>query len=207
MDPNQLKSFLDKISQIESSRGKNINHPMIRNGIQKGSAAIGQYGLMPNSIQEELNRMKGDNTSTPELDQLKDQPEDDVRAKLADNKDLEQAIAAHLANRISDKQGGNDLASAYAWNNGSNLSPDRIGSKQLLNSDYVHKFSKLNSDEAVNNSNDQQNMQEQARNRALDLLKQGSNGASTLQNPASLEDADKAIQNLEEIRNKKLKPV
>src|SRR5260221_13177133 len=67
--PN-IKDFLQKIQQIESSGGKNLEHPTVEGGIQAGDQAIGRYGLMPNTIKELVNRRRLEGTSTPELQDL-----------------------------------------------------------------------------------------------------------------------------------------
>lgn len=170
MDNTRIQQFLKNISKIESSGGKNLNHPEMQRGIHAGDRAIGQYGLMPNTIQEIINRQKSDNSITPEIDELQYLRPEQLRNVVQNNPDVENNLASYLANRVLNNQNGNEAAAAFAWNQGSNLPPDRITSDKLLGSDYVRKFTKMNSNDAVNKLNEQQDLKDLANQRALALL-------------------------------------
>lgn len=132
---NKLQNFLAKISQIESAGGKYTNHPMIKSGIQAGSSAYGQYGLMPNTIRELASRQ-----NMNDFNSLSDQ---EIKDKFKQNPELENKFAEFLANKVLNQYGGNEQKAAYAWNMGHNLPESRIGEEQLTSSPYVQKFQKL----------------------------------------------------------------
>jgi len=133
--------FLDKISQLESSGGSDVDHPMMTHGIHKDQRAIGEYGLMPNTIQEVVNRssMQGD----PTLEPLKGMSDEEVEQAISINPDLEQNLARKLARHVLQRQLGNESKSAYAWQMGHNKRPEDISQEQLNSSDYVNKFNRL----------------------------------------------------------------
>lgn len=123
MDPIVINQFLEALKQVESSGGRNTNHPVIESGIHAGESAQGELGIMPKTRQEIIKRY-------PELGK---NPCDYVLARK---------LVQYLAKRTN-----NDLrliAAGYFW--GHNLSLDRL--KLRSNSDYVKKvmreFKKLN---------------------------------------------------------------
>lgn len=136
---DRVAQFLNAISNIESSGGRNTNHPEMESGIHAGQAAIGRYGLMPNTVNEVLNRMRLNGTLTEDLDQLRDLDPDTLRSALESRPDLEQEVAKSLANRVLERQGDEERA-AYSWNQGHNLTPEQISEKPYRDSDYVRKY-------------------------------------------------------------------
>jgi hypothetical protein len=151
MDNDQINNFLQKIGTIESNNGKNTNHPVVQFGVNKGDKAIGIYGLMPNTVDDVLSRMRNEGTITPELDSLQNLDHDQMRVVLSQRPDLQKQIAGRLAEHVLTKQGGNEDAAAFSWNAGHNLSPQRITPDKLDNSDYVQKFRGLQNLGTVNN--------------------------------------------------------
>ena len=97
MPNDNIKKFLQKTSQIESSGGKRLNHPEIQSGIHSGDSAVGQYGLMPDTIKELLNRTK--EQSNPDVEALRVLPNETVQREIASNPVMEDEIAARLAPR------------------------------------------------------------------------------------------------------------
>lgn len=136
---NRNKRFLKTISQIESSGGKNYNHDLIQKGIHTGHKAIGRYGLMPNTVNEVLNRMRMTGTLTPELKQLQQLDPQTLKATLESNPELEDQIAESLAERVLNRQQDEEKA-AYSWHQGHNLTPDAISQKPYQEHDYVKKY-------------------------------------------------------------------
>lgn len=143
MDQDKLARFLKIISQIESSGGKNFNHPMMESGIHQGHSAIGQYGLMPNTVNEVINRMQYNKTATPEILQLRDLDPTSLKKTIEQNSELENQIAQSLAQRVLDRQKGNEEKAAYSWNQGHNLKPEAIDSRPYMEHDYVKKFQNI----------------------------------------------------------------
>lgn len=132
--------FLDKISQLESSGGVDTDHPMITQGMHTGDKAIGQYGLMPNTIQELANRrsLQGD----PTLEPLKSMSDEEMRSAVQAEPELEQMLARQLARHVLNKQKDEDKA-AYSWQMGHNKSPKDITPEDMSSSEYVTKFKRL----------------------------------------------------------------
>jgi hypothetical protein len=113
--PSQRDNFLKAISQIESSGGQNTNHPVSNAPIQMGQHAIGQYGLMPNTVDE---MMKRSGTRGP--------------ASIMPGSPAEDQMANQLADRVLNRFQDPNMA-AYAWHSGHNLTPDQIRERNYLN--------------------------------------------------------------------------
>lgn len=139
-DPRErVRAFLKNISKVESSGGKDFSHDEMKTGIHKGTSAIGRYGLMPNTVNEVLNRMRLKGTLTPELQSLKDSDPQLMKQFLETNPQVEDQIAEELAQRVLERQQDEDMA-AFSWNQGHNLTPDRITQMPYQEHDYVKKF-------------------------------------------------------------------
>ncbi len=143
-DENKLKpeDFLKIISQIESSGGKNFDHPEIQNGIQAGTAAAGQYGLMPNTIQELVNRQRLSGQMNPAMRDIASEPPEQMKADVESNPDIENQLAGQLATRVLNKSNDPAMA-AYMWHSGHNLQPQQVQERNYMNDPYVQKFLKL----------------------------------------------------------------
>lgn len=131
-DPDQ---FLKDMSMIESSGGINTNHPEIKHGIHAGSSAVGEYGLMPNTVDEMIKRYK----VLPE--EYEGLSTEELRDKLTPDKEKE--IATALAKHILNRQKGDLERSAYSWQYGHNLKPKDIPDEVLIGNDRVEKFKAL----------------------------------------------------------------
>lgn len=117
--PNKfLEQFLDTISANESSRGKDLDHKKIKHGIHKGDNAAGKYGIMPNTAEEMAKRYDLNYTPNP-----------DTTAEL---------LAKHLAKKTR----GNPEAMAAGWNQGHNLSKEKLEELANTKIDYVKKYLK-----------------------------------------------------------------
>ena len=126
-----IDDFLNRIAQLESSGGENTDHPEVKSGLQKGSTAIGTYGLMPNTIREILNRKRLANQLQPADQELMKMNDDQIREKVSSDPDLEKALAQQLATHVLQRQKGDEDRAAYSWNMGHNLSPQRITDDKL----------------------------------------------------------------------------
>jgi hypothetical protein len=134
----KVKNFLSTISMNESSGGKNINHKKMQSGIHAGDSAIGQYGLMPNTIKEMTGRMGQDHP----LSRYSKMNSKAIAQNIKKNPKHEQEIATFMANHLFDKHGGDEGKAAYSWNQGHNLSPEHFEGqhKDYANHDYVKKY-------------------------------------------------------------------
>lgn len=142
--PPNIQEFLNKIEQIESSGGKDTDHPVVvKDNLQQGTRAIGRYGLMPNTVKELVNRRRIRGTVSPEMLDASRMDPDSMKGYIEANPELEDTLAHDLANHVIQKQQGDPDKAAFSWLQGHNLSPDQITPEQLDNSDYVNKFRRL----------------------------------------------------------------
>lgn len=153
IDPSQVDSFLNNISQIESGGGKYMNHKEVTTGLQKGQTAIGRYGLLPNTVDEIAN-----GSSDPKIKSLLDMSGKEKKTALESNPDLERKVASTLAQKVLSNQGGDQEKAAYTWLNGHNLTPQQVEDRDYQNSDYVQKFKKLEGPMASNTPSKIQNL-------------------------------------------------
>lgn len=136
----QNEDFLKIISMIESSGGKNFNHPEIESGIHEGHRAAGRYGLMPNTMKEIANRMAQEGKLSDEVQNITNLPADQMKAAIEKNPMYEQQLAEYLAGKVLERQHGDEEKAAYSWFQGHNLSPKEIEERGYKDHDYVKKF-------------------------------------------------------------------
>lgn len=142
---NQLAQFLKIIKQIESSGGKNTNHREIASGIHAGDSAIGDYGLMPNTIQEVLKRKARQKALEQTMEPLRTMQSDKLKAYLEnEHPEYQEKIAQDLAQKVLTRSGGDHEKAAYMWNQGHNLDPNQITPEKLNAAGYIQKFRALN---------------------------------------------------------------
>jgi hypothetical protein len=103
-------------------------------GLHAGQAAIGQYGLMPQTIQE-LAKRSGDQ-------RLAGMAPQEIPEKIKAEPELEDTLARQLAKRVLEKQQDLEKA-AYSWNMGHNLTPEEIDKRGYQRHPYVEKFRRL----------------------------------------------------------------
>ena len=133
----QLKDFLAVTKKIESSDGRNTDHATMKSGIHAGQAAMGSYGLMPNTIREFANRQKD-----PQLKALAALPEEQMRATLAADPGLEERVAGYVASHVLNKYQDPKVAN-FAFQYGHNLPVERATSEYAKKDpDRLAKFEK-----------------------------------------------------------------
>lgn len=137
------KEFLDAIRQIESSGGKDIDHDIIKHGLHKGSSAIGEYGLMPNTIKEFINRRKAKGRFGPDEALMSQMSPEQLKQFLQDQDRVEQNLASDVADRVLRRSKGDIEKAAYMWNQGHNKLASSIDQNKLDSSDYIKKFRQL----------------------------------------------------------------
>lgn len=133
------KKFLEAISKIESSGGQNTDHPVMQQGIHKGQAAIGRYGLMPNTV-DELIASEKINLPIEQQRIIKGLSPQEKKELLESNPDIEQAIAESMARKVGNRFGNDPDKMAYSWNQGHNIPSDDPRLQALDEHDYVKKF-------------------------------------------------------------------
>ena len=136
VDPREHKAldvqdFLRKIAILESNSGQNLNHPQVTTGINKGTNATGQYGLMPITAMD-IDRQAGhpyfDDNYSPEL----------VQKVLEKNPEIGDTLAATMASNLLAKN-PQDVA-AYKWLHGQYSNPSQ---EELDKSSRVKQFRAL----------------------------------------------------------------
>lgn len=138
-----VPGFLNTIQQIESSGGQNTNHPTMQAGIHAGEAAMGKYGLMPNTLREIANRARLSGQSNPEIKNVGAMADgQQMKAYIEQHPEVEQMFAEQLAGRLL-KKFPNEEQAAYSWNQGHNLSPEAVAKRKYKDHDYVKKFNQL----------------------------------------------------------------
>ena len=148
------ETFLNNIRQIESSGGKDTNHKTMEEGIHKGTAALGDYGLMPNTIREIARRVKSrDNklsldpefSGDPDVERYSnpDIPDEEVSSAYAKDPRLQLRTARYLRELLRTRHGDDREKMAFGWNMGHNTPTDRIASEDLETNPYVTKFRNL----------------------------------------------------------------
>lgn len=151
---NENDNFLNAIQGIESSFGTDTEHPVVDKGIHKGDAAIGRFGLMPNTVRDIANKLKNreqtqlgqsipQKATFPRVEALSNAPESAIREELSRDEALERLIARLLAKDVLERQQGNEDKAAYSWTMGHNRNPANIADEDLKNSNYVNKFKQI----------------------------------------------------------------
>jgi len=142
----KIDNFLKTTSMIESSGGKNLKHPKIKQGLHAGDRAVGQWALMPKTVQELAGRM----ADNPELTPYAKMDTKKISKKISENPHHEKQMASFLANKLYDKFGGDENKMAYAWNQGHNINPEsfKTDKKDYLKHDYVKKYNKYKNQES-----------------------------------------------------------
>jgi len=130
----RVQDFLKKMSQIESSGGKNLNHPIIKDpdSIHVGTKAVGEYGIMPLTAQEMDKRFK--------TNKLKGMNKFEVQEYLEQNPELAEQLSESMASRLVDEHGEGEDAN-YMWQHGHNKAPSK---EKVEKADRTRKFRVLN---------------------------------------------------------------
>ena len=116
---NNVSRFLHYIKQLETSGGTNLDHKPIKSGIHAGDVAQGEYGVMPNTMEELDNRY-------PAAFSPKSTSED---------------YAKKLAEKVLTRANGDETLAAGLWNMGHNARKDRFD--EIRDTDYAQKYDKL----------------------------------------------------------------
>jgi hypothetical protein len=138
-----VSGFLNAIQQIESSGGKNFNHPTMESGLQAGDTAMGRYGMMPNTVREVANRARMQGALDPDMKRIAGMDDGSLmKSEMEAHPEVEQRFAETLAKHLL-KKFPNEQEAAYSWNQGHNLTPEAVEKRNYKDSDYVQKFNKL----------------------------------------------------------------
>lgn len=133
-------AFLKLMRVLESSGGKNTNHRTMEGGMHKGQAAIGEYGMMPNTVKEMAGRRMAAGDAT-ELDKmLVEADPNSIKAILAQNPDKYKQYSEQLADHVLDKSGGDPAAAASGWLYGHNMSKDKMDQALVGDPEYQDRI-------------------------------------------------------------------
>jgi hypothetical protein len=141
MDDND--KFLEAISQIESSGGKNLSHPTVKRGIHKGMHGVGQYALMPLTIDTLNNAKRRDKKFGPDENVVSQLNNDELDQFFKDNPRVETNYANQLADFVRQRVqnlGRDDETAAYLWNQGQNTKEEKLTDDVIQEHPYVQKF-------------------------------------------------------------------
>lgn len=143
MDRAKLDEFLRKISQLESSGGKDTEHRRMTAGIHEGDAAMGQFGIMPKTADEFVNRRKMRGQFGPDEAIMKQMSPEQLKEFLAGNERVEENLAKDIGEHVLKKAKGDEEKAAYMWNMGHNKKASSIDGEMLAEHPYVRKFRRL----------------------------------------------------------------
>lgn len=163
--PEERAQLIKALSHLESSGNKNTEHSQMNEGIHAGDSAIGEFGLMPNTAKETATRllkeqpkrtppeMLGLSPLSPEgqadarfmserdaLSELSNLPNEEIKAALTGNKELEQMIVNKLINQIGAKTNYDPEKAILGWHEGQNKPKDFYTPEVLDNSGRVKVF-------------------------------------------------------------------
>lgn len=132
----QLHPDLTHIAFIESSSGKNLKHPVVKGGLNRGDRAGGHFGMMPITAKETIEKNPHLKSKYGHVLNL---PNVNITKFLNNNHDASKEIASAHFNRILKIFPNDSLKRAYAWNNGINGAL-KASKAQILSHPYVRKF-------------------------------------------------------------------
>lgn len=173
MTNDEILKFL---AQIESNGGKNFNHQMVNHGINKGTRAIGTYGLMPATVDTIVK-------NRPEYRNLAAMSPIVKKQYIESHPEIEKILANQLVTNVSNRVGNDPEKIAYAWNHGTNLNPNNITPELLQNDQYTNKFNMLRGKLGNNSSDLAKNIPQNE-----ELLKKDTKNLPTIGRTVSLND-------------------
>lgn len=138
------KKFKDVIRMLESSGGKNTKHKTIQSGLHEGDTAGGDYGIMPNTMDEMLNRNPIP-FSPKHVKKLKALEPDQKKQLIEQDSSFQELMADRVYDKIKDTVGDDELKQAAAWTYGHNrpAKDPFYTSGKYLDTDYVKKYKKF----------------------------------------------------------------
>jgi hypothetical protein len=132
----QQQEELGVIAQLESSSGKNLNHPVVESGMHKGHRASGRYGLMPLTVRDLVSKNRPLREKYGYLLSLSHY---EVTEEINTNKEMDKDIALFFWKQLRKAFG--PRRSAYAWYFGP-AKAKTVEQSQMEQTPYVVKFTK-----------------------------------------------------------------
>lgn len=130
---------LKAIASVESSGGKNISHKEVKSGLNKGSSAIGKYGMMPLTVRELATK---DHALKQHYGHLGSASDSEIKEHFASHPEIEHEFASRNYDRISDSLKTKDLRLiGHSWNQGMANTHKAVASgKDIGKHPYVKKI-------------------------------------------------------------------
>ncbi len=97
--PPDRKHLLESIKFVESSGGKNFNHPVVQHGMNKGDKALGSFAFMPKTVHELVGKSKKLSQKYPDALQQTDQAS--MESYFKAKPEFENDLANHYLDRIA----------------------------------------------------------------------------------------------------------
>ena len=139
-----LEEFKELTKLLESSGGKNLNHREISSGPNKGQKAIGSWGILPNTVDNMLNRRKNLDKTDIEDELTKElvDNQQQLRQYLMDNPKLEERYTDELRDYVLRGNASPEQA-AYRWREGHNIKLKDLPQEKAEKHPYVREFNRL----------------------------------------------------------------
>jgi len=103
---------LQALAMIESSGGRNLDHPVVEHGLNRGTRAGGAFGMMPKTAKDIISR-------TPALRKKYGNwvyvPNDVLTTKLNEDRAMDREIATELWKRLRSKMSKERAACSWFW--------------------------------------------------------------------------------------------
>lgn len=121
-----IEQFKKLVSALESSDNPEVRHPAATKGVSKGDTAIGQHGLMPNTVKELANRARLSNEQYPSDETILNADNSQIGEMLQNNPELMKLYVDRLSKHVMEKSNDNPENAYMRWLYGHNLPDERI---------------------------------------------------------------------------------
>lgn len=145
--------FLNAISELESSGGKNVHHKPSNDQTHQGETAVGRFALMPKTLKDiskmfhekdgHLRHSLGKFYKDPEVENLANMDDDQVSAEVQKNPKIQTRAARYLAEHLKGQYGNEPSKQAFGWRFGHRRPSEDITPEKLKGSGYVRKFNDI----------------------------------------------------------------
>lgn len=115
-----MADYKKLFSAIESDNRMDATHPTMATGIQKGTKAIGELGIMPNTAQLMAKRKVRDGIATPLDEIIATANPKDIEELLASNPDKYQEYAKNAINDVKQRSKDDPMEDYFRYNFGPN---------------------------------------------------------------------------------------
>lgn len=113
---------------MESSDNPYVRHPAAVKSVNAGDTAVGQYGLMPNTVKELANRAQMSEEDIPSDEIVRRSSSSQISDMIQNNPELMKLYVDRLSKRVMKKSQDNPETAYLRWLYGHNLSDARVES-------------------------------------------------------------------------------